>query len=376
MKTIVIGGGIVGLCTAWALRKQGIDVTVIEAGRVPCATAASSDHHRLTRPFYGAAHGYAARMPAAFDAFETLFEDLPAPRGRYYVETGMVVTSRERGDYADLSRQSLDRIGEPYTLLETEAEIAQRLPMLEPEGITYAMLGRGGALMADTILRDLAFLLRSTGVPVVELSPVTRLDTAEGIVHLASGDSLRADRVILCAGTGLSALLPGLNIPLTPRRTLIVYADPPADLADAWAQAPGWIDLGGPTDYWGLPPVAGLPLKLGNGLMGRDDPDDSDRQITRDEMIALRESYRGLFRDIDGFRLRWGQANYWMKAPEHRFILRREGRVLAASADSGHGFKFGALSGIDIAEAVVSDDVDGVAVRMAGGDDGGDLVGR
>ena len=57
-------------------------------------------------------------------------------------------------------------------------------------------------------------------------------------------------------------------------------------------------------------------------------------------------------------------------------ILRREGRVLAASADSGHGFKFGALSGIDIAEAVVSDDVDGVAARMAGGDDGGDLVGR
>ena len=44
--------------------------------------------------------------------------------------------------------------------------------------------------------------------------------------------------------------------------------------------------------------------------------------------------------------------------------------------DSGHGFKFGALSGIDIAEAVVSDDVDGVAARMAGGDDGGDLVGR
>lgn len=376
MQVIIVGAGIVGLCSAWHLARQGVRVTVLEAGRVPCITAASSDHHRLTRPFYGAAHGYAARMPAAFDAYDALFAALPGPRDSYYVETRMLAVSRAEGDYTDLSRTSLDRIGEPYELLEDSAELARRLPHLEVDGIRYAMIGRGGALMADMILRDLAGVLRGIGVTLREFCPVTEIDPIGGTLRLGDNSQLAADRIILAAGTGTRALLPGLNLPLIPRRTIIAYAHPPDHLAQAWATAPGWIDLGGPTDYWGLPPVAGLPLKLGNGLMGRDDNDDGDRQIRPEELLALRESYRGLFRDIDQFTLLWGQANYWTKAPEHRFVLRAEGKVLAVSADSGHGFKFGALSGQDVAEAMLSGDTEHVAARMAGGAEGADLIGR
>ncbi len=54
-------------------------------------------------------------------------------------------------------------------------------------------------------------------------------------------------------------------------------------------------------------------------------------------------------------------------APEERFVLRQHDRVLAVSACSGHGFKFGALSGRDVAEAVTgSAPVEAVAERMAG----------
>lgn len=35
---LVIGGGLVGLMTAWELRQRGVDVTLVEKGRICAAT--------------------------------------------------------------------------------------------------------------------------------------------------------------------------------------------------------------------------------------------------------------------------------------------------------------------------------------------------
>ena len=39
-------------------------------------------------------------------------------------------------------------------------------------------------------------------------------------------------------------------------------------------------------------------------------------------------------------------------APDQEFVLRADGPTLWLSADSGHGFKFGALTGEDAADLV------------------------
>jgi glycine/D-amino acid oxidase-like deaminating enzyme len=59
MKVIVIGGGIMGLCTAWALRRAEHEPVLYEQGPIPNPLASSCDEHRLTRFTYGAMTGYA-----------------------------------------------------------------------------------------------------------------------------------------------------------------------------------------------------------------------------------------------------------------------------------------------------------------------------
>lgn len=49
MKTIIVGGGIVGLSAAWALKRAGADVSVVEQGALPNPLGTSVDQHRLIR---------------------------------------------------------------------------------------------------------------------------------------------------------------------------------------------------------------------------------------------------------------------------------------------------------------------------------------
>ncbi len=108
-------------------------------------------------------------------------------------------------------------------------------------------------------------------------------------------------------------------------------------------------------------------MKLGRGDLRRADPAGADRRMTADEVAAVLDGYRGRFRGAERFHVRWHQANHWTLAPDERFVLARHGRVVVVSACSGHGFKFGALSGRDVADAVTgAAPLDAVAERMAG----------
>ncbi len=49
MKTIIVGGGIMGLSTAWGLAREGHEVELFEQGALPNPLASSVDEHRLIR---------------------------------------------------------------------------------------------------------------------------------------------------------------------------------------------------------------------------------------------------------------------------------------------------------------------------------------
>lgn len=367
MDIVIVGGGIVGLCTAYALCKSGIGVTVLDRGQIPHPHASSTDHHRLISSVYGGAVGYAGRVRAAHQAWQDLWRDLSGTADRYYARTGMLSVSKESGDVADRSRVTMETLGLPFERISSPTEVGRRFPFLDVDRVGYALLSDGGALMAERILVDLAQWLKEKGVILREHGQVTSIRPKEGAVVLASGERLEGDTVLVCAGIATSGLVPDLQVPLELRRSVVVYAEPPVHLKDAWRNGPCWTGLGGKTDFWGMPPIGYLPLKLGNGNLGSAAADDSNRTVTAQQALQMIESYGHHFKDASQYKVRSAIANYWTLAPKSRFVLERVDRAVVVSACSGHGFKFGALTGRDTADALMNpSDMQIIAARMAG----------
>lgn len=358
-KAVIVGAGINGLCAARALALRGWTVEVLERGPVPNPEAASFDRHRLIRAQYDDP-GYAVRLPAAFAAWEALWRDLGR---RHYVATGVLALSRAEEDWTDRARRAGSTA--PVETLDAPG-VAAAWPMLATEGVRFGLHAReGGVLFADRILADLAAWLTARGVAIRPHTPVERVDAASGQAVGPTG-RFAGDVVALAAGVGLPALAPGLAGDLVPRRVVTLYARAPERWRGAWSGAPAWIDLGGDDELWGMPPVRDIPLKLGAGGLTRPGDPATERRVLPEDGVAVRAAYRGQLRDADDYAVESVGVNFYLAAPETRFVLRRDRRAVALSADSGHGFKFGPLTGADLADALEPGGFDAAAERVAG----------
>jgi len=345
----VVGAGIAGLATAWALAQRGYRVTVIDQGPIPNPLSASHDRHRLIRYFYPDESGYCLMVGQAYEAWEELWEDLgQAP----YVETGSLALSRAEGDWADRARATLDEVGIGYDLVPPEV-LGEDYPFLNMDGVRWGLFkARGGVLLADRILEALASRLAALGVGLIPDRPVASVDPEAGRIAFADGGELAADRLVIAAGAWVGRLMPDQAERFQPRRSLMVYVDPPEDHADAWATAPGLIDYGFPEDHWSIPPIAGTRLKLAAAHLTRPGDPDDNGPLTHAEAREVLAAYEKVLVGIDRYTVADSWACCYTLAPDWRFVVEPIGRTWLVSACSGHGFKMGALIGREVAAAI------------------------
>ncbi len=374
MKIIVVGGGIAGLSTAWALSRGGHEVALFEQDPIPNPRGASVDQHRLIRQFYGDQLGYCRLVESAFAAWDRLWRDL----GRsHYAETGSLAISTEAGDWTDRSRRTMDAAGLEYELLD-DAALAARYPFLTPPAGCRAIHSRrGGVLFAERIVADLGDRLRRDGVDLRPQRRVRDIDPVRARVHLEDGASEEADAVVIAAGAWLPRLLPDFAARATPMRNAVLYVEPPAALADAWARAPILVDFGGSDDAYAAPPVGDTQLKIAYGVHRTAGDPDAPREPYPGEGEEMLARFAGRLRDLADYRIHPPRVCYYMIAPDSRFILERLDRAWVVSACSGHGFKFGPLVGIAVADAVTGRRDAAWTARLLAGDavteDTGDL---
>ncbi|WP_273691247.1 NAD(P)/FAD-dependent oxidoreductase [Ketogulonicigenium vulgare] len=364
MRVAIIGAGIGGMSTAWALRKRGAEVMLFDQGAIPSVTASSNDEHRITRHTYGGLPGYAALMPHAFDTYARMFADIGAD---HYLPTGIIYAARGGEDHYDEVAADLSPLGIAHRRLPL-GELAARLPFVSLNGITSAFeAGGSGILFAGRIVRDLAAWLGENGVEMHPHAKVTAIDTDAATVTV--GDTVHsANLVVIAAGAWVTNLLPGMADRLKPSRQLVLYLEPPAHHASAWAEAPVMIDVGPDFGAYILPPRNGTRLKIGDHRFTRIGHGDDNRIATDFDIAPVLHAAQTAFKDFDQYKVLEPKVCYYTVTDDERFVIEKAGSAAwLLSACSGHGFKLGALMGEGLARTIMGDAPAGDVTAWAAG---------
>ncbi|WP_211873150.1 FAD-dependent oxidoreductase [Plastoroseomonas arctica] len=345
---MVLGGGIMGLSTAWALERAGHAVTVVDQDEIPNPRGASTDHHRLIRHAYGAQLGYMRMVDDAFEAWSTLWQDLGEA---LFVPTGVLAMADAEGGWLAESRAALAAQNRPLRVLGAR-NVAARYPMLWGTGIARAFLMQaGGVLLAERILIALHRHLLHRGVHFVT-ARATRVDATRATLALDDGTSLQADLLVVAAGPWAPRLLPGIASRVTASRQVVVYLDAPYEHRLAWETSPMLLDLSEQGGFYAVPPVAGTPLKIGDHRFTNIGDAEDDRHATAAEAEAILDLAHRRIKEIGRYRVLSARACYYDVSEGERFILEPMGpRAFVMSGFSGHGFKFGPLLGMALAAA-------------------------
>ncbi len=348
-KVIVVGAGINGLATAWALIRRGYEVEVFDKGGIPNLIASSYDEHRITRHCYGEMHAYAAKMPEAFRLWDALFADIGA---RHFDPLPLVALERGPSGWLGGSITDAERMGIGWREIPLDA-VARDYPMIRAEGLTRAAaFGGAGVLFPIRILTDLVVHLAARGIIFHQGAEVTAVDPEAGRL-VAGGQTHSADHVVIAAGAWVTRLLPELAPVLVASRQAVMFLAPPPAFASLWRTAPIILDLGDHSGTYALPPRPGTRLKIGDHLFTRQGDPDASRIATDADVERLIAACRLAYADFDAYTLLERKACYYTVTEDERFVIRALGaRGTVVSACSGHGFKLAPMSGEEAARLV------------------------
>lgn len=354
---VVIGAGAMGTGAAYWLSQLGAEkVLLLEQFELGHTKGASEDHSRIIRHAYHSTD-YTKLTHAMFDCWAKVERDSGQ---RVVVTTGgldLVVDGSEQMAEFDNYRSAMAAIDVSWEDL-TAKEIRARWPQWHIDDDVIGLYQTQGGLL-DIRKANAAHiaLAERAGVEVRASTPVERLEPrAQHVdVHTSRG-VIEAEHVIVCTGSWLERLMPGLGLDwnITLSQEQVSYFTPSRPERFTLDNFPMWIWHGDPL-FYGFPVYGEAAVKLGQ--------DNATRWVTLDtrsyepdtaETELLLGFLRTFLPDAVGPELYSRTCVYDM--PKDRdFILDHVPGLerIVVGNGAGHAAKFGSLLGKILAELSV-----------------------
>lgn len=341
-ETAVVGLGAWGAAALWRLAVRGVDVIGFERFTPGHALGSS---HGGSRMFRLACLEHPGLVPLALRSRELWSELEDTGQEQLFTPSGGLLIGPENGRVAGGALRAARAHG---LRVRTLTATALRMRYPRHTGVPAHHVGvwdpGAGLVRPERAVRTAVSLAEDAGARVYADTRVTRIETVPGGVQLHTAlRTMRTRQVVVTAGAGLPALLPGL--PLETARMPITWFRPLEPDADFDLENfPAFVrELDGARTLWGNGMEAGHDVRLileDHGVEAKPfDPEDTDRSVTTADW---QEPARLLPSRIPGLerlpaRVTIGTQT---RTPDGHFILGRPGghpRLIVAAGANGQG---------------------------------------
>ncbi|MGY1727877.1 NAD(P)/FAD-dependent oxidoreductase [Geodermatophilus sp. SYSU D01062] len=366
-SVVVVGGGVVGLATAYELALAGVpDVVLLERdalGSGSTCRAAGGVRAMFSDP---------VNVALGARSLET-FRDFRARFGQEidFAPVGYLFLLDDAAAVADFEAAVAlqNDLGVPSRMADV-AEAVRLSPMVDPDGLLAAAWSpTDGHCTPESVVLGYASAARRAGVTVLPHCPATGIDVRDGrVATVATAAGTIETEAVVCAAGPWSAQVgawAGVDLPVSPLRRQILVTEPVPGLDP---HTPFTIDFG--TSFYFHREGEGL-------LMGMSDPDETPGfRLTRSDawLPRLGEAIERRAPALAGVGVASGWAGLYEMTPDHNALIGRAADVegfLYATGFSGHGFLMGPAVGEVVRDLYVGAqpfvDVSGFDVRRFAG---------
>ena len=352
----IIGGGSMGIATAYYLAKGGQKVVVIDRFTIPNIYGSHHGETRILRLGYGNGGTY---VPLVKESLK-LWRELENETGiTLYNQTGAITVGFPDSSFVKETIESSIKYDLAYEELDAKS-LMDRWPGISvPKDYVACYDPESGFLYSEECIKAYKEQCEKLGVTILENQGVEDIQISENEVSIITKDSTYvAHKVIITAGAWIPKLLPELNLPIKPLRKTFGWFETSGDLYDN--NFPCYVfdthDVG---HYYGFPDFNGLGLKIGRMDLGEEiDPDALNRDFdsTPKEEADLRSFLSRYMPQANG-NLNAGKVCMFSMTPDEDFIIDfhpEHSNILIAGGFSGHGFKFASAIGKTLSELAIN----------------------